>query len=99
MSASHPIRIFTVTGTLLSPTAARTHAAARSGVFISAEPAPVFTTFGTGHPMLRSIQSGSKRPSMATARAMNSGSLPKSWSPMGRSISVMRQSASVPRLS
>lgn len=51
-------RIFTVTGTSDAIRAAATRSAAVFRSCISAEPAPVFTTLGTGQPMFRSITSG-----------------------------------------
>ena len=59
--------------------AARATATAVSGSLISAAPAPVFITLGTGQPMLRSIRSAPRSAATAAAERMISGSWPKSW--------------------
>ena len=94
-SSLQPRRIFTVTGTSDAIRAAATRSAAVFISFIRAEPAPVFTTLGTGQPMFRSITSGRKGSSSFTACWMNFGSLPNSCSAIGRSWGVMVQSSVV----
>ena len=46
---------------------------------MSAAPAPVLQTFGTGQPMLRSMRSAPRSATVAAAERMISGSWPKSW--------------------
>ena len=55
---SQPLRIFTVTGTGTAAFTAATISPQSSGVFMSALPLPLFTIFGIGQPMLRSMKSG-----------------------------------------
>ena len=77
--------------------AARATATAVSGSLISAAPAPVFITLGTGQPMLRSIRSAPRCAATAAAERMISGSWPKSWiatGPPARSRSSMTSSSS-----
>ena len=57
-SLSNPARIFTVTGTGDTFTAAEIIFSASAGSFISAEPSPPRTTFLTGQPMFISIAQG-----------------------------------------
>ena len=59
--------------------AARATATATPGSRISAAPAPVFMTLGTGQPMLRSMRSAPSDATCAAAERMTSGSCPKSW--------------------
>ena len=65
-------------------------------LLFGALPEPVAMTLCTGQPMLMSIQSGWYCCTMAAARAMNSGSLPNSWIPIGRSSGVMAHSSAEP---
>lgn len=94
--SSQPSRNFTVTGTLLSRQTARTISCASDGLRMRALPEPVAMTLCTGQPMLMSIQSGWYCCTMAAARAMNSGSLPNNWIPIGRSSGVMAHSSAEP---
>jgi hypothetical protein len=62
---------------------------------ISAAPAPVLQTFGTGQPMFRSMRSAPRSATVAAAERMISGSWPNSWietgpRPVARSSGWMR---------
>ena len=88
----------TVTGSPEPSTAARATATAVSGSLMRAAPAPVRHTFGTGHPMLRSMRSAPRSATVAAAERMTSGSWPKSWMATGprppdRSSGWMRSSS------
>ncbi len=74
-----PERSFTVTGSPLPSRAARATCTAVSGSWISAAPAPVLQTLGTGQPMLRSMRSAPRSATVAAADRMISGSWPNSW--------------------
>ena len=50
--SSKPLRIFTVTGFRIAFTVSATILYTSFGFFMSADPSPFFTTFGTGQPML-----------------------------------------------
>ena len=65
-----PARSLTVTGRPEPSRAARATATAVSGSLISAAPAPVFITFGTGQPMLRSMRSAPRAATSAAAERM-----------------------------
>lgn len=88
----HPRRIFAVTGT---STAAFTDAMIlpqSAGSFISNDPAPLRTTFSTGHPMLMSMAStdGLDSRTLAAALPIISGSSPNIWTATGWSSPVSR---------
>ena len=88
-----PERSFTVTGRPLPSRAARATATAVSGSSISAAPAPVLHTLGTGQPMLRSMRSAPASATVAAAERMTSGSWPNSCTatgPPARSVGWMR---------
>ena len=68
---------------------------ASSGVFINADPSPLLTTFGTGHPMLKSIISAPRASTILAASASSSGTEPKSWMAVGRSASSICNMAKV----
>ena len=68
-----------MTGRPLPSRAARATFTAVSGSLMSAAPAPVLQTFGTGQPMLRSMRSAPRSATVAAAERMISGSWPKSW--------------------
>ena len=72
LSTVYPSRNFTLTGHLTAAFTLLTIATAKSGVFISAEPSPPFTTLFTGQPIFISIISayGSR---ICAAFAINSG--------------------------
>ena len=95
LAASQPLRNLTVTGRRVCAHTARMIAAARSGSFIRATPAPFFTTLRTGQPMFRSIRSTGRVSTRAAARPMASGSAPNSCRPKGRSASTVRISSKV----
>src|SRR3989441_1242812 len=88
-----PERSFTVTGSPLPSWAARASATARSGSSRSDAPAPVFTTFRTGQPMLMSIMSAPCSAAIAAASRITSGSCPKSWIGTGCSSGWMRRNS------
>ena len=94
-SLFQPFRNFTVTGTPETLFTAFTISAARSISFIKALPELLFTTFGTGHPMLISSMSGAYDMHISVAFFINSGSSPKSCKAIGRSPSVTVQSSAV----
>ena len=73
---SQPLRILTVTGTGTAFATAATISAASSGVRMSAEPSPDFTTLPTGQPMLMSIICA---PQMSSARFAPSAIVSGSW--------------------
>ena len=74
--------------------AARATATAVPGSLMSAAPAPVLHTLGTGQPMLRSMRSAPRSATVAAAERMTSGSWPKSWietGPPARSVGMDAQ--------
>ena len=85
---TQPVRILTVSGSLVALLTLLMMRPTLSGSFMSALPAPVPTTFFTGHPMFMSIRSPYSSTSFA-ASASISGSSPKSCIPMGRSSGVV----------
>src|SRR3954471_5569933 len=88
-----PLRSFTVTGRPLPSTAARATATAVSGSLISAAPAPVLQTFGTGQPMFRSMIAAPRSATVSAALRMTSGSWPNSWIDTGPSSGWIRSSS------
>ena len=91
MSASQPMRSFTVTGTSAGAASrtARAMAPASGGSFSSALPAPGPAIFGAGQPMLMSIKSKGILPRISQIRraasAITSGCAPNSCTPKGAS--------------
>ena len=70
--------------------------AASSGFVMSFEPSPLFTIFGIGQPMLKSIRAKAERSESASAAsAQISGSEPKSCTASGLSPSQLFKSSSV----
>ena len=65
------------------------------GFFISAEPSPLFTIFGTGHPMLMSKMSNGLSSIWWAILEIISGSQPKSCKDTGSSLSSIAISSSV----
>ena len=65
-----------------------------SGSLIIAAPAPVFITFGTGQPMLRSMMSAPTLATSAAALRMISGSCPNNWIAIGPSSGCTTSSSS-----
>ena len=94
-SASHPARIFTVTGIRTARAMARTTSAACSGSRIRLQPALCLAILGTGHPMLTSTMSAPMPSTTCAAAAILSGSPPKIWIETGRSSSVNSAYSSV----
>jgi len=91
-----PARIFTHTGFLLFFAIAAMISAASGGLVMSFEPSPLFTIFGIGQPMLKSIRANSGRSESASAAsAQISGSEPKSCTASGASASQLFKSSSV----
>ena len=87
-----------MTGSPEPSRAARATATAVSGSLMSAAPAPVLHTLGTGQPMLRSMRSAPRSATVAAAERMTSGSWPKSWietGPPARSSGWMRSSSRI----
>ena len=87
-------RSLTVTGRPEPSCAALATATAVSGSLISAAPAPVFITFGTGQPMFRSMMLAPACAACAAALRMMSGSCPKSWIDTGPSSGCTRATRS-----
>ena len=86
-SSSNPFRILTVTGFWMARTVFSMISPAKSGFFIRAEPSPLFTILGTGHPMLMSkISNGSSSIRFACSLMM-SGSEPNNCRDTGLSRS------------
>ena len=70
---SHPLRIFTVTGTDTAFLTAETISPHKSGRFIKAQPPPLLLILGAGHPMLMSMAWGSNSIAFSAALAIISG--------------------------
>ena len=94
-SSSKPFRIFTVTGFWIAPATFSIIFPARSGFFIRAEPSPLFTTFGTGQPMLISKISNGRSSICFAISPIISGSDPKSCKETGVSRGSIVKSSCV----
>ena len=88
----HPRRIFAVTGTSTDAFTAAMILPQSAGSFMSDEPAPLRTTFSTGHPMLMSMAStdGLISSTLAAALPIISGSSPNICTATGWSSPVSR---------
>ena len=76
---STPVRIFSVTGTVLTLTTSLRMSSTRLGSASRAEPADFLHTFLAGQPMLISMISAPKSTLSLAASASLSGSFPTSW--------------------
>ena len=83
--SSQPKRVFTVTGRSVLSITACVNRIIKSTSFKTPAPAPLQTTFFTGHPKLISIISGFTVLTIFEESAMASSSPPKIWIPTGRS--------------
>ena len=83
--SSKPALILIVSGLSSASAIFSTILPTSTGSFIRAEPSPLLTTFGTGHPILTSIISNSLSESLFAISAMISGSEPKSCNASGLS--------------
>ena len=76
-SSSQPKRVFTVTGNLVCFTIASVRETIRSMSFKMPAPAPLLTTFLTGHPKLISIISGPLASTISMLFSIDSKTAPK----------------------
>ena len=95
LSSLKPARILTVTGFWTAFAMASTIFPTSTGFFISAEPSPLLTTFGTGHPIFTSIMSNGRSSTRFAISPITSGSEPNSCNAIGCSFGVTCINASV----
>ena len=92
--SSNPVLIFTVTGLSTAFAIASTIFPTSRGFLSSADPSPLLTTLGTGHPILTSIISKSLSASLLAMSAIICGSEPNNCTAIGLSfLSVFNNSS------